>query len=273
MRYQYTSRGYINNVKNIPHSGVNILILVNIIVFLLLELIIIGNYDIYRSLFYNFSLIPDDVYGNMHVWQCFTYLFLHGGIIHLLFNMLGLWFLGSELENLWGKKTFLEYYFITGIVAGVLTVTYNILFANAFIPIIGASGAIYGLLIAYGIIFPNRIIYIYGIFPVKVKNAVIVMGVIALFYSITLEKSGISHITHLSGMISGIIYLWAWKNKKKSVKTMNIHRSETQEKTTKQTINEILDKINELGWESLTEEERQFLKKESQNYNFNEPPN
>ena len=90
------------------------------------------------------------------IWQCLTYLFMHGGLIHLFFNMLGLWFLGRDLENVWGKNNFIRYYMVVGAGAGLLTVLYNIQFINPnnIRPIVGASGAIYGLLLAYGILFP-----------------------------------------------------------------------------------------------------------------------
>ena len=275
MRYQYTSKGYLNSLKNNTASGVLLLLILNIIIFILMELLLISNNNFHDMIFYNLALVPNDIYANLYLWQPVTYLFLHGGIIHLLFNMLGLWFLGHELESLWGKDKFLKYYFITGISAGLITVVYNIIFTNSFIPVVGASGAIYGLLVAYGILFPNRTIYIYGIFPIKVKTAVILLGLVSFFYSVTLQKSGISHITHLAGMITGLGYLIYWKNQRQSmriVKTKNRNKP-SEEELRKKHINEILDKANDLGWETLTDEEKQYLKNESKNYNFNEPPN
>ena len=130
MRYQYTSKGYLNSLKNNTASGVLLLLILNIIIFILMELLLISNNNFHDMIFYNLALVPNDIYANLYLWQPVTYLFLHGGIIHLLFNMLGLWFLGHELESLWGKDKFLKYYFITGIAAGLITVVYNIIFTN-----------------------------------------------------------------------------------------------------------------------------------------------
>ena len=269
MRYQYTSKGYLNSLKqNNSLSGMQILLIINISIFLLMEFLLISNHSLHDSIFYNLALVPNDVYPGLELWQCITYLFLHGGIIHLLFNMLGLWFLGYELEKLWGKNNFLAYYFITGSGAALFTVMYNITFTNSYIPIVGASGAVYGLLLAYGILFPNRIIYIYGIFPVKVKNAVILLGLVAFFYSITMQESGISHITHLAGMIVGLGYLLYWKNQKKSMRIIKTtqQNSNLEHDLRKKHIDEILDKVNALGWDALSKEDKEYLQKESEHY-------
>ena len=145
---------------------------------------------------------------------------------------------------------------------------YNITFTNSYIPIVGASGAVYGLLLAYGILFPNRIIYIYGIFPVKVKNAVILLGLVAFFYSITMQESGISHITHLAGMIVGLGYLLYWKNQKKSMRIIKTtqQNSNLEHDLRKKHIDEILDKVNAFGWDALSKEDKEYLQKESEHY-------
>src|SRR5580765_309029 len=112
------------------------------------------------------GLVPPDVFGRLRIWQLGTYMFLHGGLFHLLFNMLALWMFGAELERVWGTRYFLKFYFLTGIGAGALTVLFSLLpfdFARQLYTssIIGASGAIYGLLLAYAMYFPNRPIYMY----------------------------------------------------------------------------------------------------------------
>ena len=109
-----------------------------------------------------FGLVPILVWKKLFLWQLFTYIFLHGDISHILFNLLALWMFGGELENYWGSRKFLFYFFFCGIGAGICTV---LLTPYQFIPVIGASGAIYGILLAFGWFFPNRLIYIYFLFP------------------------------------------------------------------------------------------------------------
>ena len=281
MRYQYTSKGYLNSLnQNQTISGVKLLIIINISIFLFMEFLLLSSIDLYERLFYNLSLIPNDVYPNLKIWQCITYLFLHGGIIHLLFNMLGLWFLGYELEKLWGKKKFLIYYFITGFGAAIITIIYNSILTSSYIPIVGASGSIYGLLLAYGILFPDRILYIYGIFPVKVKNAVLFLGGIAFFYSITLHSDGISHITHLAGIIIGFIYLQYWVSEKKSKKIIKINSDQLKNDDVFETrmyrqkqMDKILDRVTEVGWYGLSDEDKEFLADGNNNYYDTNNPN
>jgi len=282
MRYQYTSPGYLKSLKYNWNSGVNILLIINILVFVLLNWLFFANYTIYKFLFSNLSLIPQNILmtpevEQFQVWQCLTYLFLHGSFMHLFFNMLGLWFLGRDLENIWGKNKFLKYYFIVGIGSGILTVLYNIQYVNSYDirPVVGASGAIYGLLLAYGILFPNRLLYIYGIFPVKVKNAVIFSGLISFFYSITLTQSGTSHITHLSGLIIGLLYLKYWAEQKKSDKILKLNDDDifTMRINQQQQINNILDKISRVGYDGLSDEDKKILKQQSKYYPDANNPN
>jgi membrane associated rhomboid family serine protease len=154
---------------------------------------------------YKFGLTPAQVTHNFYLWQLVTYIFLHdtGQFFHLLFNMLGLWMFGSELESLWGTKKFTKFFFICGIGAGLLTV---LLSPNAGIPTIGASGAIYGILAAYGILFPNRTIILF-IFPIPAKWFVIGLGVMAFISSLSASGGGIAHVAHLGGMLCGLIYM------------------------------------------------------------------
>src|SRR5262247_3223129 len=117
------------------------------------------------SITQKFGLTPYQVTHNFYVWQLVTYIFLHDGIFHILFNMLGLWMFGSDLERVWGSRQFTKYFFICGIGAGLFTV---LLTPNSGVPVIGASGAIYGVLLAFGLLFPDRII-IFMIFPIPAK--------------------------------------------------------------------------------------------------------
>ena len=164
----------------------------------LLQMIVSGWMTLYLG------LVPILVWKKFYLWQLVTYMFLHGGITHLLFNLLGLWMFGGELENYWGSKKFLKFFLFCGIGAGLATV---LLTPRQFIPIIGASGAIYGILLAYGWLFPNRLIYIYFLFPIPAKYMVIIFGLIELFSSIGGTGGGIAHLTHLGGLLVGLIYM------------------------------------------------------------------
>jgi membrane associated rhomboid family serine protease len=140
------------------------------------------------------------------VWQLFTYLFRHGGIGHLLFNMLSLWMFGSPLEQDWGTRRFLKYYFVCGVGAGLCDVAVNALMGNWFTRTIGASGAIYGLLLAFGVLYPNQTVLMNFLFPIKAKYLVMIYGAIALLSAFS-ENNGISNIAHLGGMLFGYAYL------------------------------------------------------------------
>jgi len=138
-------------------------------------------------------------------WQLATYMFLHGGLFHILFNMLALWMFGSELERLWGTRYFLRFYFATGIGAGLLTVLFSFLPFDAarqvyYSNVIGASGAIYGLLLAYGLYFPDRPIYMYLVFPIPARYFVLIMGAIAFYLSLSERGGGVANATHLGGL-------------------------------------------------------------------------
>jgi membrane associated rhomboid family serine protease len=157
------------------------------------------------------GLQPAAVVGHLEVWQLATYMFLHAGLFHILFNMLALWMFGTELERIWGTRYFLKFYFVTGIGAAALTVLVSLLpfeFAEAlrYSVIIGASGSIYGLLLAYALYFPDRPIYMYLVFPIPAKYFVMIMGAIA-FYSSLSSQGGVANATHLGGLIVGYLYL------------------------------------------------------------------
>ena len=142
------------------------------------------------------------------LWQPATYMFLHGGVFHILFNMLALWMFGAELERIWGTRYFLKFYFVTGIGAGVVTVILSLLPFGAqlqYVNIIGASGAIYGLLLAFAMYFPDRPILLV-VFPVPAKIAVTILGAIALFSSLS-ESGGVANATHLSGLVVAYFFL------------------------------------------------------------------
>ena len=145
-----------------------------------------------------------------YLWQPVSYLFLHAGFMHLIFNMLALWMFGVDLERRWGQQAFYRYYFVCGVGAALTTIVVSLLplastRAVYIIPTIGASGAIYGLLLAYAILFPNRIIY-YFIFPIPVRIYVLLAGLLVLYESAR-GGGGVAHFAHLGGLIFGYLYL------------------------------------------------------------------
>jgi membrane associated rhomboid family serine protease len=151
-----------------------------------------------------FGLTPVLVWKKFFVWQLFTYAFLHGGFFHLLFNMFALWMFGCELERYWGTRVFVKYALVTGIGAGISTV---IVSPNLGIPTIGASGVVYGILLAYGLLFPNRRIYLYFLFPIKARHFVLIFGAIELYASLAGPSDNVAHLAHLGGMLFGFVYL------------------------------------------------------------------
>jgi membrane associated rhomboid family serine protease len=157
------------------------------------------------------GLVPQWVVRDLRVYQLVTYMFIHAGLFHILFNMLALWMFGTELERVWGTRFFLKFYFITGIGAGCLTILLSLMPIGPLRQlygqdIIGASGAIYGLLLAYAMYFPERRIYMYFVFPIPARIFVLIMGAIALFSSIS-ESGGVANATHLSGLLVAYLYL------------------------------------------------------------------
>ena len=156
------------------------------------------------------GLVPALVLRQFWVWQLATYMFLHGGLFHILFNMLALWMFGTELERIWGTRYFLKFYFLTGIGAGALTVVFSLLpfgFSQQVqhSVIIGASGAIYGLLLAYALYFPDRPILMI-VFWVPAKVCVAILGAIALLTSLS-EAGGTANATHVGGLVVGYLLL------------------------------------------------------------------
>lgn len=166
-----------------------------------------------RLLVDGFGLRPQAVLTGLRVWQPFTYLFLHGGFTHILFNMLALWMFGTELERLWGSAFFLRYYFVTGVGAGV-TMLIASLIPSVFgegmyvTPTIGASGAVYGLLMAFAIYYPTRPLFMFPFpIPIPAKYFVLIIGGFVFFSSLNDSGGGVAHMAHLGGLVVGYFYL------------------------------------------------------------------
>ncbi len=235
-------------------SMIGKLILANIVVFLL--------QFVFRPHFSNlFALYPRSVVENLYVWQMVSYMFLHGGLMHLLFNMLMLWLFGSTLEAVWGSRQFLRYYIVCGLGGAV----FSMIFSYNH-PVVGASGAIFGLYLAYAMMFPNNHVYLYFLVPIKAKY--LVAG-LALF-QVALGVSGpsrIAYFAHLGGMAAGLLFfrhvlfqkLRDYRYARRRWKVFTEDRHEKQESDDKANIDSILDKISAKGYDKLTTTEKRIL--------------
>lgn len=164
------------------------------------------------------GLYPGKVTMEFFVWQPFTYMFLHSlDWTHIVFNMLMLWWLGAELEQRWGAKFFLTYYLVSGVGAALIYTAgiwiYSLATGNPqglVIPVIGASGAIFGLMVAYGILFGEKITYFMMIFPMKAKYFVMLLGGIQVVSLMTsgVVGGGVAYLAHLGGLVAGFLFLW-----------------------------------------------------------------
>ena len=258
MRYQFKSQGFQNDYfghKNKFHfSPITVIIALNVLIFL----------------FSNNQWSIHQIFGvsanNFIIWQPLTYMFFHGGVTHLFFNMFLLWMFGNQLQKLWGPIKFLTYYLTTGIGAGILIY----LFSDGVT--IGASGAVMAILFAYGYIYPNQMLFLWFI-PMKAKHAILIL----IFMEIAQELSrnpldNISHIGHLGGMLIGFLYL------KFGHKILNILpfikiRKNTKLKDEIDNVDLILDKLKQDGWDGLSENEKSILfqasKKRNKDHHIN----
>jgi len=231
-----------------------------------------------------FGLVPFQVVHHRWIWQPVTYLFMHGGAFHLLINLFVLWMFGMAIETQWGGREFLRFYLICGVGAGIFNV---ILTPHSMAPIVGASGAVYGLLVAFAMLYPDSVVYLYFLFPVKAKHMAIAIGVITFLSATGSGGSRVAHLAHLGGMLIGYIYLrwwWVLKVKAKSLlpgrgeggpgPARRKPRPKNPGGGTKRTatlsprdemaeVDRILDKILEKGEGSLTDRERDILRRQA----------
>ncbi len=237
------------------------LIIINAIVFVM-QMIIQKGY-----MTYYFGLIPRLVIQKHFYWQIFTSMFLHGGFMHLFLNMFALYIFGVELEYHWGSKKFLQYYLICGIGAGIVSL---LTYYNSPIPIIGASGAIYGILLAYALLFPERYIYLYFFIPIKAKYLVGLFIIFEFFSGIS-GGGNIAHFAHLGGILTGFIYL-KWSYIVSKLKIPNSLKGEKQEdwnddyNNFDSEVDKILKKAAVNGVESLTKKELEILRNARNKY-------
>ena len=230
-------------------------------------------------------------------YQFVTYMFMHGSFAHLFFNMFALWMFGNAIENAWGPKRFLFFYMVCGIGAGLtqelvqyiqlndIVQNYEyVRLNNHSIPVneylnmlttVGASGAVYGILLAFGMMWPDSRIYIYFAIPIKAKWFVLIYGLLELFSGFS-SIDNVAHFAHVGGMVFGLLLILYWKNggtaglkmrftkkhtgnsRPKSDWDYNKERHDEDRRT-----DEILDKISKGGYDSLTKEEKEFLFKQS----------
>ncbi|MBI3543763.1 MAG: rhomboid family intramembrane serine protease [Deltaproteobacteria bacterium] len=194
---------------------------------------LIGDTFLGTHLLETLSLTPYLIFEKHYFWQFVTYMFMHADLFHILFNMLILWMIGSELEGQWGTKFFLKYYFVCGLSAGVFYLAVqSFLHGSAnMVPMLGSSGAVYGLLVAYGIIYSERMMLFMMVFPMKAKHFVMILAAIEFISTVFYSRAGVANAAHLGGMVVGFAYLFlnAWlrirAKRKKTGKKQRMRRS------------------------------------------------
>jgi len=259
------------------------LLIANVAIFLLADFISmfrIEGLPLAPLVNYIFALYP--LGEGFHVWQLVTYMFMHGGFMHLFMNMFALWMFGMQLENDWGSRKFLTYYLMCGIGAGLSNLLIGPIFGSAG-PTVGASGAIYGVLLAFGMLYPDTPIFIYFLLPIRAKYFVIFYILIEVYAGVTGTADGVAHFAHLGGAAVGFVYLMVdrkrlpfknvWSRAKQrlahSEYAVHTHRDVSdanyyelhndEDGVSQQQIDEILDKISQHGYQSLTEDEKKIL--------------
>lgn len=228
---------------------------------------------------------------NFWPWQLVTYLFMHGGFWHLFFNMFALWMFGMELEHTWGSRKFLSFYLLCGVAAGIANLVVSPLVGQAA-PTVGASGAVFGVLLAFGMMFPDRPIYLYFLLPIRAKYFIAAYIGLELFFGVTNTTDGIAHFAHLGGAAAGFLFILgernviparAWWARLKSLflqsstkdgrfgqRRDGVHEARFHDissgrshkdgdEVNQEMIDAILDKINRAGYQSLTEDEKRIL--------------
>ncbi|WP_457652805.1 rhomboid family intramembrane serine protease [Rhodocaloribacter sp.] len=164
----------------------------------------LGTPDVVRTAF-GIAKVPD-----FWPWQLITYSFLHGGFGHIFFNMFALWMFGVQIENTWGSRRFAIFYFVCVVGAAIsqLIVSWGVP-----VPTLGASGGVFGILLAFGMMFPNQPIYLYFLFPIKAKWFVIGYGLIELWAGVSGAQPGVANFAHLGGMLFGFLLIQYWRGK------------------------------------------------------------
>lgn len=200
-RYRYSGFNYSSYFP----AGVKWLLISNTVIFLISFMLVDARESIAL-----FSLVPWNVVHRLELWRLVTYMFLHGSITHILFNMLTLWMFGMTLEQDWGTRRFLRFYFFCGVGAGLCDMIAKAITHNMGQGTIGASGAIFGLLLAFGVLYPKQTVLFFFVFPMQARYFVLILGTIEFLIAWQANASGgVSNIAHLGGMLFGYIYLKA----------------------------------------------------------------
>ncbi len=256
---------------------------VKILIFILIAVFLfqmtIGLFRLNHLFTYVFGLNYQGLVRNLWLWQIFTYMFLHGGFLHIFFNCFALWMFGSELERYWGSRRFTSYFLLSGIGAGLFIALMNLFIFRTYgveqDSTIGASGAIYALLLAYGMTWPDREVLLYFLFPIKMKYLVLIFGAIEFFGTLNMMSGvagNISHIGHFGGLVVGFILLRRYRSGAKArgigdivsgyLKKQRIKKKKEaveQRIRAKKIIDRMLDKIARSSVESLTPDEKKDL--------------
>ncbi|MDE2761804.1 MAG: rhomboid family intramembrane serine protease [Gemmatimonadota bacterium] len=239
------------------------LLLTNVVVFLFSRA--------FPALIQDFALVPLAILWRP--WTLVTYMFLHGGFMHILFNMLMLFFFGPRLEERLGSRTFIWFYLTCGVGGAVLS------FATPFSMIVGASGAIFGVVVGFARYWPREEIYIWGVLPVQARILAIFMVVSSLWAGFAGAQDGIAHFAHLGGLVAGWIYLRAWERRRQrrvanrparprrvsivvDLEALERWRTIPREhlhEINREEVDKLLRKANESGARALTADERAFL--------------
>ncbi|MDR8390133.1 rhomboid family intramembrane serine protease [Aliifodinibius sp. S!AR15-10] len=198
----YTSNNYSPNTAfSIFPPAVKHLLIINGLFFVGLSTPVVGQF------LFQFGALWPIGSGLFQPWQLVTYMFLHGGFGHIFMNLFALWMFGQAIENFWGTKRFVYYYFLTGIGAALL----HMFIGGGGAPTVGASGAVYGILLAFGMMFPERpIMLLIPPIPIKAKYFVLIFGGLELFNGVVGTATGVAHFAHLGGMLVGYILIKYW---------------------------------------------------------------
>ncbi|MBU0753902.1 MAG: rhomboid family intramembrane serine protease [Planctomycetes bacterium] len=252
-------------------SVVKIILIINVAVFVLDYLVTFAGFgpEFRSALALNCDYILG-IKSPLLLIQLVTYQFLHGGLWHIFMNMLILWFFGRDLENFLGAKRFLVLYLVSGILGGLFQIIFGA--AMGSLPsVVGASGAVFGLIVYYAAMWPNRTVMMFPILvPIKVKwLALIFVGISVLYGFFPHQGEMTSHMCHLGGAVFGFLfyrYEGRFEELKKTIKSIKIEKEHQNETDREKEIDRLLDKIHSEGINTLTDDERRFLNKASQGY-------
>jgi membrane associated rhomboid family serine protease len=280
------------------------LLIINVAVFFIQMIannLMLGGQPLWYVLNMWFALNPISEGFNFQIWQLITYQFMHGGFSHILFNMFALWMFGMEIENIWGSKKFLIYYLVCGVAAGLAQLFISPLYASPAVTI-GASGAIFGVMIAFAMLFPDRHIFLYFLIPIRAKYLIGFLFILEIFW-IGDAGSNVAHLAHLGGALAGFLFIMfdksidvplkrmlnisgyqrgntfnnpfsglsdKFKKRSQNIEDANyydINHKKEGEEITQAEIDAILDKISQSGYQNLSEREKKILFEASKKMN------